>query len=64
MSWDHLSSKAPLHIAPDMTLVWNDVQKREAVDMDTWLDALGATLAGEAQRSQRTRQALERLLTD
>jgi len=33
MSWDHLSSKAPLHIAPDMTLVWNEVQKHEAVDM-------------------------------
>jgi hypothetical protein len=33
MSWDHLSSKAPLHIAPDMTLVWNDVQKGEAVGM-------------------------------
>lgn len=33
MSWDHLSSKAPLHITPDMTLVWNEIQKREAVDM-------------------------------
>jgi hypothetical protein len=33
MSWDHLSSKALLHIAPDKTLVWNEVQKREAVDM-------------------------------
>jgi hypothetical protein len=33
MSWDHLSSKALLHVAPDVTLVWNDVQKREAVDM-------------------------------
>ena len=33
MSWDHLSSKAPLHIAPDMTIVWNEVQKREAVEM-------------------------------
>jgi hypothetical protein len=32
-SWDHLSSKAPLHIAPDATIVWNDVQKREAVEM-------------------------------
>ena len=33
LSWDHLSSKALLHIAPDMTIVWNDVQKREAVEM-------------------------------
>jgi hypothetical protein len=33
MSWDHLSSKTLLHIAPDLTIVWNDVQKQEAVDM-------------------------------
>lgn len=33
MSWDHLSSKALLHIAPDLTLVWNGVQKQEAVEM-------------------------------
>jgi hypothetical protein len=33
MSWDHLSSKALLHVAPDMVIVWNDIQKREAVDM-------------------------------
>ena len=33
MSWDHLSSKALLHIAPDMVLVWNDVQRREAIAM-------------------------------
>ena len=32
-SWDHLSSKAPLHIAPDATLVWNEVQQREAIEM-------------------------------
>jgi len=33
MSWDHLSSKALLHIVPDQVIVWNDVQKREAVEM-------------------------------
>jgi hypothetical protein len=33
MSWDHLSSKALVHLAPDMVLVWNDVQRREAVEM-------------------------------
>jgi len=33
MSWDHLSSKALVHIAPDRTIVWNDVQKREASEM-------------------------------
>jgi hypothetical protein len=33
MSWDHLSSKALLHIAPDMVLVWNELQREEAVQM-------------------------------
>ena len=33
MSWDHLSSKTLLYVPPDLTIVWNDVQKREAVDM-------------------------------
>ena len=33
MSWDHLSSKALLHIEPDQVIVWNDVQKHEAVEM-------------------------------
>jgi len=33
MSWDHLSSKALVHIAPDRTIVWNDVQRREAGGM-------------------------------
>ena len=32
-SWDHLSSKALIRIRPDLVTVWNDVQKREAVDM-------------------------------
>ena len=38
------------------------VLKSEPLDTDTWLPALGQTLAGEAQRSEQTRQALERLL--
>jgi hypothetical protein len=38
------------------------VLKSEAVDTDTWLHALGEALAEQAQRSQTTRQALERLL--
>ncbi len=33
MSWDHLSSKALLHVQPDAVIVWNEVQKREAVEM-------------------------------
>jgi hypothetical protein len=32
-SWDHLSSKALLRLMPDALLVWNEVQRREAIDM-------------------------------
>jgi hypothetical protein len=38
------------------------VLKTETVDTDAWLTALGEALAAQAQRSQTTRQALERLL--
>ncbi len=38
------------------------VIKSEALEIDRWLGALGAALAAEAGRSERTRQALERLL--
>jgi hypothetical protein len=33
MSWDHLSSKALLHMAPERVIVWNQVQRDEAVRM-------------------------------
>lgn len=32
-SWDHLSSKGMLNFSPQRVLVWNDIQKREAVDL-------------------------------
>ncbi len=32
-SWDHLSSKALLRLIPDAVLVWNEVQRTEAVEM-------------------------------
>ena len=32
-SWDHLSSKAIIRDIPDRLFVWNDVQRREALDM-------------------------------
>ena len=32
-SWDHLSSKALIRNVPDVILVWNDIQKREAIEM-------------------------------
>ena len=31
-SWDHLTNKGLMRILPDRVLVWNDVQKREAVE--------------------------------
>jgi hypothetical protein len=40
------------------------VLKNEQVDTEAWLDALGKALAHEAQRSERARQALQRLLID
>jgi hypothetical protein len=32
-SWDHLSSKGELNFAPQQVLVWNEIQKQEAVDL-------------------------------
>jgi hypothetical protein len=32
-SWDHLSSKSLIRIVPDRLTVWNDTQRREAVDL-------------------------------
>lgn len=32
-SWDHLSSKALLRSVPDAILVWNEVQRTEAIEM-------------------------------
>jgi hypothetical protein len=32
-SWDHLSSKALVRNHPDLVLVWNDIQKQEAIEM-------------------------------
>jgi hypothetical protein len=38
------------------------VLKNDELDTDAWLAALGEALSAEAERSQQTRQALERLL--
>jgi hypothetical protein len=32
-SWDHLSSKSVLRAVPDLVTVWNDTQKREAIEL-------------------------------
>ena len=32
-SWDHLSSKGEVTFSPQQVLVWNDVQKREAIEL-------------------------------
>ena len=31
-SWDNLTTKGTVHVAPDRVFVWNDVQKREAAE--------------------------------
>jgi hypothetical protein len=38
------------------------VLKSEALETDAWLAMLGEALAAEAQRSETTRKALERML--
>lgn len=40
------------------------VIKTEALDIDTWLAALSAAVAKQAQRSERTRLALQQLVLD
>jgi hypothetical protein len=40
------------------------VLKTETIEVDEWLGALGGALAAEAQRNQKIRQALERLLIE
>jgi hypothetical protein len=40
------------------------VLKSETLDVEAWVAALGQMLAAEAGRSESTRRALERLLTD
>lgn len=32
-SWDHLTTKGLIHEVPDRVLVWNELQKREAIDL-------------------------------
>jgi hypothetical protein len=32
-SWDNLSNKGLIHVAPDRVYVWNEVQRREAVEL-------------------------------
>ncbi len=32
-SWDNLSNKGALHVAPDHVLVWNELQRRELVEL-------------------------------
>lgn len=40
------------------------VIKTEALDIDTWLSALSVAVADQAQRSERTRLALQQLVLD
>jgi hypothetical protein len=40
------------------------VIKTEALDVDSWLSALAVAVAAQAQRSERTRLALEQIVLD
>jgi hypothetical protein len=31
-SWDNLTTKGPVHVQPDRVFVWNEIQKREAIE--------------------------------
>ena len=44
-SWDHLSSKGTLNFSPQRVLVWNDIQKQEAIDLHR-LDAERIVVTG------------------
>lgn len=45
-SWDHLTTKGYLRIKPDRVFVWNDVQKREAVELLHHVDSDIVTVTG------------------
>src|SRR5438034_331669 len=32
-SWDNLSNKGRVHLPPDRAFVWNDLQRREAIEL-------------------------------
>ena len=44
-SWDNLSNKGRVHVAPDRTFVWNELQRREAVELHG-IDADAVTVTG------------------
>ena len=44
-SWDHLSSKGMLNFSPQQVIVWNDIQKREAVELHG-LEAASVVVTG------------------
>ena len=47
-SWDNLTTKGVLHIAPDHVLVWNEVQKRELTELHDFPDER-VTIVGAAR---------------
>ena len=47
-SWDNLTTKGVLHIAPDHVLVWNEVQKRELAELHDF-PAENVTIVGAAR---------------
>ena len=61
-SWDNLSTKGALHVAPDRMFVWNARQVREAEELHgypssqvTVVGAHGATIPDDAEPADLTR---------
>jgi hypothetical protein len=44
-SWDNLSNKGRIHVAPDRTFVWNETQRQEAIELHG-LDAESVVVTG------------------
>jgi hypothetical protein len=44
-SWDNLSNKGVMHVRPDRVFVWNEIQRREAVDLHG-MDPLRVVVTG------------------
>jgi hypothetical protein len=60
-SWDHLTTKGLIHEAPDRVLVWNEAQKREAIELhDIPADRVVVTGAQAYDHWFATRPTLDR----
>ena len=62
-SWDHLSSKALIRIRPDLVTVWNEVQKREAIEMHGLPDEMIAVTGAQCYDQWFDRQPIRDRVT-